>query len=211
MKVLVIGATGGVGRQIVRDALADGHRVTAFVRSPDKLGVEDQQLTVVQGDVLDAEAVDRVVRGQDAVLSALGGASSASKVRSEGTVNVVAAMKRHGVRRIAVVSAIGVGDSLDQARRSSFVFGRIILPMMLRKTFADMARMEELLRDSQLDWSIVRPTGLTDDPAADRIVASGNDVKVGSRIPRADVARFMVGSVADTAYVRRTVSLHAGV
>lgn len=209
MRVLVIGATGGVGRQIVRDALGRGHEVTAFLRSPEKLGVEHPRLRVVQGDALDPQALEAVMPGHDAVLSALGGASHATKVWSQGTAHVVAAMKRQGVRRIAVVSAIGVGDSLGQARRSSFVFGRIILPLMLRKTFADMDAMEGTLRESGLEWSIVRATGLTDDDPTGRVVVSDSVEKVGPRIPRADVAQFMVGALGDGTYVGRTVSLHA--
>ena len=210
MKILVVGAAGKIGQWLVKLALEQGHEVTAFARDPSKVEARGERLRLERGDALDPAAVDRAVRGQDAVVSALGTLDRKSKVRSEGTGLVVEAMKRHGVRRFAVVSAIGVGDSREQARRSSFVFGRIILPLFLEKPFADMARMEEIVKDSGLEWVIVRPTGLVDRPASGKVRAVVDGSSVGTAIPRADVAAFMLEEVSGPgAYIGRLPSIWA--
>lgn len=212
MNIVVFGAAGGIGKNVVTQALARGWNVTAFVRRPEALGVTHPALTVVKGDVHDAAAVSAAIEGKDAVISSLGAPDRKSKVRSVGTENIVAAMKRHGVRRVIAVSAIGVGDSREQARRSSFFFGRIILPLFLSEPFADMDRMEGVLRQSSLDWTVVRPTGLHD--AQSR--AGGGEIRatvdgsvVGSRIPRAGVAAFMIDELVSVAHLHAMPSIWA--
>jgi hypothetical protein len=119
-------------------------------------------------------------------------------------------MTRHGVARIVAVSAIGVGDSRDQARRSSFVFGRIILPLFLSEPFADMDRMEQLLRESNLHWTVVRPTGLTDKAPASNVRATiDGAATVGSAVPRASVATWILDEIAAPSHVRATPSVWA--
>lgn len=209
MKITVIGATRGVGRKLVELALARGHEVSAVARDPAALGLKHPKLRVFRGDALDRSSLDAAVRGSEAVLTALGTLDRASTVRSEGTRNAVEAAKTAGVRRFACVSAIGVGDSKLQAQRSSFVFGRIIMPLLLSKPFADMARMEDTVRGSGLDWTIVRPTGLTDKPPKKSVKAVLDNGKVGSEISREDVASFLLDAVEKDQYVGSAVSVYA--
>lgn len=209
MNIVVFGAAGGIGKHVVTQALARGWSVTAFVRRPEALGVTHPALTVVKGDVHDAAAVSAAVEGKDAALSSLGAPDRKSKVRSVGTENIVAAMKRHGVRRVIAVSAIGVGDSREQARRSSFFFGRIILPLFLSEPFADMDRMESALRQSSLDWTVVRPTGLHDGAAAGEVRVTVDGGVVGARVSRASVAAFMLDELVSVAHLHAMPSIWA--
>lgn len=193
MKVVIFGATGGTGRHLVEQAYALGHEVTAFTRNPARLE-PFEELEVVRGDVLDPAAVSRAVRGQDAVIVALGGrASGDCRVRSEGTANVVRAMLEHGVRRLIAVSSFGVGDS----RKGLMGY---VAWLLLREALLDHERQEEVVRGSGLDWTIVRPTGLTNEPRTGRY-------KVGTpgrgRIPRADVADFILRELKENAYVHQ--------
>lgn len=210
MKLAIFGATGGIGTKAVELALARGHQVTAAARRPEAVaGGPHPQLRVVPCDVLDPAQVRAAIDGQDAVISAIGTNDRASTVRSAGTRNILAAMAEVGVKRLACVSAIGVADSREQARRSSFVFGRIILPLLLERPFADMKDMEDAVRESGLEWIIVRPTGLKDRPAsgAIRVVTDGG--RVGSAIPRADVAGFLLDEVSQPRYLGQAVSIYA--
>jgi len=205
MKVLVLGATGGTGQEVVRQALADGHRVTAFVRDPARLSVEDERLRVAVGDALDAEAVARAVSGQNAVAVALGSRDRRNRtVRSEGTANAIRAMQAHGVRRLVVVSAAGAGDSYRQLP----LIMKAIVKTLLRNTYADHAQQEEYVRESGLEWVIVRPALLTDGPrtGAYRIATAEEDLP-GGKVSRADMAAFVVRQLTEDRYVGQAVSI----
>jgi putative NADH-flavin reductase len=204
-KLLIVGATGGTGRELVRQALERGHEVTAFVRRPAKLGLEHERLTVARGDVLDPASVEAAVRGQDAVLSALGHKRwfYPTRILSEGTRNLVGAMKREGVRRLVCATSLGVGDSFGRMGLYYTLFvGVFILPFY----FYDKVRQEHVIRDSALDWVIVRPGVLRNRPARGRYK---HGPKVGNwlwtvRISRADVAAFMLDQVTSDAYLRKS-------
>src|SRR5205823_4185926 len=134
MRVLVIGATGNLGSEVVRQALAAGHDVTALARNPSAIALEHDSLRVTSGDARDAGSLERAVADQDAVISCLGTNDlKDSTLRSEGARNAIAAMRKHGVRRLIVFSAFGVGDSAPQLKRNSFIFGRVIQPLLLRR------------------------------------------------------------------------------
>ncbi|HEX6747959.1 MAG TPA: SDR family oxidoreductase [Longimicrobium sp.] len=202
MNVVVFGATGGTGRELVKQALGHGHTVRAFVRSPDKLKVIHHRLEVVQGDVLDAPAVAEAVAGQDAALSALGvNNTKPNTVLSDGTRNLLAAMEERKVRRLLFVSSLGVGDSKGQLGP---LYNWILLRTLLKHIFADKETAEEQVRDSKLDWTIVRPGRLTDG----RLTAkyrTGPDAAKGRWFPkvsRADVADFMLHALERNAHVR---------
>jgi uncharacterized protein YbjT (DUF2867 family) len=209
MKVLILGAAGGVGRHLVTHALAAGHQVSALARQPEKVTAKSDRLTVIKGDALDAATLEQACAGQEAVLSALGTLDRGSKVRSQGMALLLPAMKKAGARRLAVISAIGVGDSLQQAQRSSFFFGRIILPLLLKKPFEDMRVMEELVKASGLEWMIVRPTGLTDKPGTGQVKVELELGKTGPEIPRADVAKFIVDFLTSDAQLRKVPAIYA--
>jgi uncharacterized protein YbjT (DUF2867 family) len=211
VKVLVIGATGNLGREVVSAALDAGHAVTALVRRPEAITVRSDSLQVVQGDARDSASLDRAVAGHDAVVSCLGTADRRdSTLRTEGVRNTIAAMRAHGVRRLIVFSAFGAGDSAPDLRRASFMFGRVIQPLLLKAPFADMTSMEDDVRASGLDWTIVRPTALTKKPATHAVTAvvDGAD-GLGGSIPYADVAQFMVDQLTTDRYVGKAPAISA--
>ncbi|HET7040086.1 MAG TPA: NAD(P)-binding oxidoreductase, partial [Gemmatimonadales bacterium] len=196
-RVLVLGATGGIGRQVVIQALERGHEVTAFVRKPAGLPSKYQGLRLVTGSLPeDAAALDAAMPGQEAVISALGrGASFKSLNLMQRAVPVVlSAMRRHGVRRLIVTSAFGVGDTLPYAP----FLPRLFVRTLLRDIYADKAAGEALVRQSDLDWTIVHPTGLTDRPFTGKYRAAERlDLRGFPTIGRADVAYFLLAQLAD--------------
>jgi putative NADH-flavin reductase len=194
MKILVVGATGRTGRLLVRGALGRGHDVTALVRAPEKLGDLAGGVRVFVGDVFDGGLVSDAVDGQDAVLVALGIAMKKGDpaVNALGTLNVIRSMQRYGVRRLVVLSAGGTQQGHDP--NLPLVFERVIKPLFLKHAFADLRRMETSVRQSELDWTIVRASGgLTDGPARGKYrVEPGYSLPGGRRIGRADAAAFML-------------------
>jgi putative NADH-flavin reductase len=194
MKVVIFGATGRTGRLLVKGALARGHVVTAFVRAADKLGPLRDLVRVVQGDVLDGGAVSDAVDGQDAALVALGVAMKKRDpaVNAQGTLNVIRSMQRYGLRRLVVLSAGGAQQGPDP--NLPWAFEHVVKPLFLKHAFADLRRMETSVRQSELDWTIVRAAGgLTDGPARGGYRAEpGHSLPGARRIARADVAAFML-------------------
>jgi len=204
MKTIVFGSTGGTGRAIVQAALASGHDVTAFARDPAKLALAHPRLVTVRGDVLDAASVERAVPGHDAVLCALGTpATTRNTVRSQGTRNIVRAMEAAGVRRIVVVSSMGIGDSKPMLPA---LYRYVLVPLLLRQGFAEHELQEACVRESRTDWTIVRPGALTNGARAgvyrhDTVV---NGARVRAKVSRVDVADFAVRQLADSGYLRST-------
>ncbi|MGY0556599.1 MULTISPECIES: NAD(P)-dependent oxidoreductase [unclassified Lysobacter] len=203
MKVLVLGATGGTGRLIVHDALEKGHWVVAMVRSkasaPDLLGAD-----IIEGDVRDQSALMRALDGCDAVVSSLGTGVGFSEVSllTEATHALIPAMNRSGVRRLVCISALGVGDSRGHG---GFVFDRLFQPLLLRHAYKDKGRQEDAIRASALDWVIVRPGMLTNDPARGSLRATAGLASVhGGKVARADVARFVVEQLATNTWLKQT-------
>lgn len=205
MRLLVFGTTGGTGRALLDQGLAQGHQVTAFVRNPAALEPRDG-LTVVRGDVTDAAAVSRVATGHEVVLSALGPRGGQYGVLPGGIENILAAMGEAGIRRLIHVSSFGVGDSLAQM---GWVARAVFVPLFLRKALDEKEIEEEIIRGSDLDWIIVRPGGLVDGPRTGvyRCIIDPQ-VKISQpRIARADVADFMLKNLTDDRYLRRAVGL----
>ncbi len=207
-RILIIGATGGTGRQLLVRALEQGYVVRALVRDPDKLSVEHPHLTVVHGDVLDYSAVEKAVRGQDAVISALGHKRFfvLTRILSEGTRNVLRAMETHSVRRIVCETSLGIGDSVG---RMGLYYSLLVIPFILPLYFWDKTRQERLIAASKLEWVIVRPAVLTNAIARG---VSHHGRKVGSflwtvRIARADVADFMLKQLVNDSYLGTAVGV----
>jgi putative NADH-flavin reductase len=201
--VLIIGATGGTGRQLVQQALGQGHEVTAFVRNPEKLKIEHANLRTIQGDVLDYPSVESAMQGQNAVVSALGHRRFfwPTKILSRGASNIMRAIESCGVRRLICESSLGVGDTVGRlGLPATLLFVPLILPFYLW----DRIRQEALIADNiDIDWVIVRPATLTNGPARGRYRHGFN---VGNyiwprRISRADVADFMLRQLNDDTYV----------
>ena len=199
MKVVVFGATGRTGGLLVEGALARGHEVTAFVRAPDKLGVLRDRVRIVHGDVRDGGAVSDAVDGQDAALIALGGdgTRAAGQVNAQGTLNVIRSMQRYGVRRLVVLSAAGLQPGRDPDL--PWFYERVVKPLFLKHVVADLRRMEVSVRQSELDWTLVRAAQLVDEPARGAYRAEpGHSLPGGRRIARADVAAFMLDEARTT-------------
>jgi putative NADH-flavin reductase len=200
MRLTIFGATGGTGRQLVRQALDAGHEVTAVVRDPARLDIRHQRLDIVRADVLDPASIKPAVASGDAVVSALGARSRRDPVKicSAGTASILEAMHATGARRLVVVSATPVGPD-DQGDR--FLYRRIAKPLLrsfLRAVYADMARMEQAVRRSGLDWTILRPPRLTDRPRTGRYrTAIDRGVPGGYFISRADLADAILTLLED--------------
>jgi putative NADH-flavin reductase len=200
-RVLIVGATGGTGRHLVAQALERGHAVTALVRNPSMVKVDHPQLTVVRGDVLDYASVEGAVRGQEAVVSALGHKQFfyPTRILSEGTGNILRAMEAHGVSRFVCATSLGIGDS---AGRMGAYYTLFVIPVILPFYFWDKTRQERLIAASKLEWIIVRPGVLTN---GGKRGVYRHGFELGSflgsvRVSRADVADFMLNQVADDAY-----------
>lgn len=202
MKILIFGATGTVGRELVTQALEMGHAVTAFARDPSKLETKHPSLEIIEGDVMDSALVDRAVAGHEAVLVALG-AGIKGQVRSTGTLIIIQAMQRNGVRRLVCLSTLGVGDS---RANMNFYWKYIMFGMLLRGAFADHVSQEEHVIRSELDWTIVRPAAYTDGERTGNyrhgFPATAKALKL--KISRADVADFVLAQLADDSYVHMT-------
>ena len=207
MKLVIFGATGGTGREVLQQALAGGLEVTACVRSPDKLGeVKQAGLRVLRGDVLVPADVETAVAGQDAVLSTIGAGAGRTSLRADGTRNIVEAMEKVGVRRLVCLSSLGVGDS--SANLTAFA-RYILIAVFLRHAFADHERQEAIVKQSNLDWIIVRPPHLTNGPRTGtyRHGFSATDTGIQGNISRADVAEFMLQQLTDDTYLRQTAGV----
>ncbi|MEQ8653982.1 MAG: SDR family oxidoreductase [Kiloniellales bacterium] len=205
MNVIVFGATGSVGRHLVAQALQQDHRVTAFARHADSLEIQHDKLIKIAGDVLNAAAVEAALAGQDAAMITLG-AGRKGGVRAEGTRNIIAAMQRHGPSRLICQSTLGAGDSRQQL---NFFWKRIMFGLLLRPAYLDHQLQEALVRESGLDWTIVRPAAFTDGPLSASYQAGFPPSVRGLtlKISRADVADFMLRQLRDGRYLHQTPGL----
>ncbi len=219
MKVTIFGATGGIGRQILEQAIAAGHDVTAVVRSPKNLS---RKVRTVIADLAapDPAVLESAVEGAEAVLSGLGPRPlSETGIASRGTRAIVAAMQATGVRRIVVVSAAPISTVPSPGRSNppkhdpgdGFFMRHLLGPLTkaaLRKPYADLALMEDILRDSGLDWTVVRPPRLSDKPLT-RIyrTAYGQNLRRGLFISRADVAHLMLTVLEQPETIRQAIGI----
>lgn len=201
MRIFVIGATGATGQQIVDRGLTQRHNITALVRNPDKFEMQHKSLHVVKGDMLSSVSLD-VVQQQDAVISSLGTKKISLEpvtLLSEGTKNLVRVMERHGVKRLICITGLGAGDSKGHG---GFVYDKLILPLILQRIYDDKDRQEAEIRKSNLNWTIVRPGVLTDDPAKGHYRVMTDLTGVTARkISRSDVADFVLQQLTDDRYL----------
>jgi putative NADH-flavin reductase len=209
MKLTVLGATGGVGRQLVSKALTDGHRVTAVVRDPARLGLEHRHLTVARADALDAGSLKAVVDGVDAVLSGVGAASPRDPLNpaSTSTRAAVEAMAATDTRRIVVISAAPLNRS---GAGDPWFTRRVFYPLLwnrLGELYTDLERMEAALAGSGLDWTAVRPPRLLDGEGTGRYRRAVDASPGGSSISRADVARAMLDMLADPTTIGHAIGV----
>jgi len=220
MKIVIIAATGGIGRQLLDQAMAAGHDVTAVVRSPHKL--TGQHIRTVAADLAspDAATLESAIAGADAVLSGLGARSTAEAgVAWQGTRAIVEAMQATGVRRLVVVSAAPIGTVASPDRPNPpkhdpgdgfFMrhLGARFARTAFRTHYADLARMEDVIRASHLDWTISRPPKLTNKPVTGRYrTAIGRNLRGGFSVSRADVAHHMLAVLDQPQTIKQTIGI----
>ena len=219
MKLTIIAATGGVGAELLEQAVAAGHDVTAVVRNPGKLSRQAYSVTVDLA-APDPAALESAVAGADAVLSGLGPHSNADAgIAAQGTLAIVAAMKITGVRRIVAVSAAPVSTVPTPGRPhppkhdpgDGFYMRHLfshVASAMFGKVYADLARMEDILAGSGLDWTVVRPPQLTGKPLTGTYrTAYGQNIRGGWSVPRADVAHLMLHVLGQPETIRRAIGI----
>jgi putative NADH-flavin reductase len=205
VKLLIIGGTGGTGRELITQALEQGHGVTALVRNPEKVKTTHPNLKVIKGNVLVYEDVDKACAGQDAVLSTLGHKRFFiyTNILSEGTKNIIAAMEKHGVKRFICVTSLGINDSRFKL---GLYYTFFTIPVILFFYFRDKAKQENLITASDLDWTIVRPGQLTNGKKRSTYkhgADTGNYI-LTKMISRATVADFILSQLNDKTYLYKT-------
>ena len=204
MNIVIFGAGGPTGKLLVEQAIAAGHTVTAVMRTPQPI----EGATVVRADVLDASDVSAAIEGADAVLSSLGVPFGRKPIDtySRGTANIVAAMKRHGVKRLILTSSSAADPAVRFKNSGGGALLELLKPLVIygfgRTTYVDMRRMEKLVRESGLDWTIVRPSGLFNTDAASDYAIEEDHVR-GAFTSRLDLARFMVSALDSDKWVGR--------
>ncbi|QBA64035.1 NAD(P)-dependent oxidoreductase [Muriicola soli] len=208
MKLLIIGGTGKTGRQLIKQGLEQGHELTVLARAPDKLKVKHPKLHILRGDVLEPETMVESFQGQDAVLSALGHQRFFIKttILSQGTANIITAMKNSGVNRLVCITSLGINDS---RYRLGLYYTLFTVPLILYFYFRDKAKQEKLIMNSELNWTIVRPGQLFNGKKRTKYRIG---FKVGHYIltkfvSRADVAHFMLREVQENNYLKKAVGI----
>ncbi|MFL5706569.1 MAG: NAD(P)-dependent oxidoreductase [Ktedonobacteraceae bacterium] len=210
MKIVIFGANGATGKILTKQALDAGHTVTAVTRHPEAFPLRDVRLNVMGGDVFDLALVEQAVGGQDAVLSTLGVPFSRKPITiySRGMTHIVQAMKHSGVRRIVCVSSSATGTNHDTG--GSFIFDKILQPIVMstigQTTYADMKQMEMLLMNSELDWTVVRPSGLFETPAVTDYQVAEDHIR-GQFTSRADLADCMLKQLTTDQYSRKVMAV----
>lgn len=220
MRLTIFAATGGVGRHVLSQALDAGHDVTVVVRNPNKLPAGPERLRVVTADLAGPASLEPALEGADAALSGLGAGFNADVgVASRGTRAIVEAMRATGVRRLVVVSAAPISTVPSPGRPKppkhdpgeGFFMRNLLSPLtklVLRQGYADLALMEDVLRDSHLDWTVMRPPRLTNKPLTGRYrTALGQNLKRGTLISRADLAHAMLGSLSRPETIQQAVGI----
>lgn len=206
MKLVVLGATGGTGLEIVKQGIASGHSITALVRSPDRLKQFGDRISVKQGDLLNTADLEQAIQGQDAVLSAFGPrvpiAKADANLLHRFAIALTGAMQRAQVRRVVVESVAFLFE--DSIFPPVYLLGKLFFPGVV----ADTSAMERVFSDSGLDWTMVRPPQLTDRPFTGKYrVQEGHLPLLGLKISRADVADYMIQAVENRSTIRKIVGV----
>ena len=208
MKIAVFGSTGKTGIQVVQQALEKGFELKAFVRNPQKMIIKNQKLSVVQGDVVNVDAVDKSVQGVDAVIVALGPSPDGTgNIMAKGTVNIIKAMEKYGIKRLIVESSFPMSGSSEGMMFLKKLGMTDEQMKMAKPAIDDKIKQESEIQKSELQWVIVRPLMLTDGAKTSHYrVGEKLDVKPGDSISRADVADFLLKAL-DGSWSRKIVTL----
>ncbi len=207
MRLAIFGGTGGTGLELTRQALEKGHSVRVLVRNPNRMPLVNPNMRVVLGNVLDYESVQKTVLGAEAVLSCLGQSNLLRNTRvcSVGTHLIMDVMKAQGVRRFVVESAFGVGESLAAAN----LLERLVFATLLWAPYQDKNLLEPEVKASGLEWTILRPTALTNGALTGRYaVTTGRPAT--SRVSRADVAAAMLRAVEERLWIGESPTVTGG-
>lgn len=207
-QIVVLGANGGIGKQVVIQALAAGHQVTAILRTPFNLTILHPNLTIVQGDVMQPGSLDKHLQGKGIIVSAIGKNSvKKTTLYSQGNKNLIEAMERTGLKRAFFISASGIDVNPTHSLLVRLAT-KYILQNILRNMYADQKIMENLIKKSHIDWTIVRPPKLIDKPQTGKYrLSTDGFLDNGLMISRADVAHFIVHNLNNTAIMHKTVEL----
>jgi len=206
MNILIFGASGKTGRKLITQGLRKGHNVTAFVRNPANMKLWDDNLRIIKGDALSPKNVDDAIIGQDVVISALGNKTSQSfwksnKNISDAVNNIILGMNNNKVKRLLFITSFGVNKKI-------FPLEKLFVRTILWKLFADIPKQEELIKKSNLKWTIVRPARLVDTDKTGQYKV-GEDLSIGifSKISRADVADFLIKNIQNDDLVGKTITI----
>lgn len=203
MKIVVFGASRGVGLKVVEQALEAGHSVTAFVRSPEKFGVTHANLTVFKGDAMDATAVENAVAGHEAVVSALGPTRPpVPHMMAASARNIIAGMKKHGVRRLVSTTGAGVRQPEDKPKLADHFMG-FLLNLLAKEVLLDSAENARIIQASDLEWTVVRFPRLVDGDHTRKYRVGYTGKDSGIQISRADAADFVLKELAERKWVRK--------
>lgn len=204
--IVIFGATGGTGKQLVKQSLEKGYSVSAFLRTPKKLGITDKNLTIIKGDVLNYSDVLKAVSNHDAVICSLGiPASDKSTLRTDGTTNIVKAMKEKGIKRFICQTSLGFGNSKEVL---PWHMKYIIVPLILKNAFKDHELQESVIEKTKLDWTIVRPGNMTNGEITKTYKYGFKPTdKIKLKISRADVAHFMISQLKSNNHLHEKVGI----
>jgi putative NADH-flavin reductase len=203
MKIVVFGASRGTGFEVVKQALEAGHHVTAFVRMPEKFSLSHENLTVFQGDAMDADAVEKAISGQDAVVSALGPTRPPVPHMMETSAkNIVAGMKKHGVKRIVSTTGAGVRQPEDQPKFIDLFIG-FLLNLLVKDVVLDSAMNVKTIQESGLEWTVIRFPRLKDGEHTGKYRVGYVSKESGTHITRADAADFVLKELMEKRWVRK--------
>lgn len=206
MKIIIFGATGTVGIEIVKKALKNGDEVTAFVRNPEKMqNINHHNFKIFKGNVLNVNDVENALQDQEAVLCALGD-GKVGKIRASGTKNIIDAMNKTGLKRLICQTTLGMGESYGNL---NFIWKHIMFGILLKKAFQDHQIQEKHILNSRLDYTIIRPSALTDSEITNqyKIGFDGKFKKLTLKIARTEVADFMLQQLKTNEYLKNTVSI----
>lgn len=200
MKIVIFGATGRAGKRVLQQAIQRGYEVTVFVRSPDRLGDARSKVKIVQGDILNQALVSQAIHGNHAVISVLGPTRNEPIFEvSQGIRHILTGMQEHGVRRLVLSTGAGVGDPNDEPKLMDKII-HFLLKRLSRYVYEDMLRTVEIVRQSALDWTIVRAPMLTDDPMQGQVKIGWVGKGTNARLSRADMASFMLDQIDSETY-----------
>jgi putative NADH-flavin reductase len=205
MKLFIIGGTGKTGRELIKQGLDQGHSITALVRNPNKVKLNDINLKVIKGNVLALDSFEKAIKEQDAVLSALGHKRFIipTSILAKGTINIINAMKKHHVKRLICITSLGVNDSRFKL---GLYYTLFTIPVILFFYFLDKSKQEKLIMNSDLDWTIVRPGQLTNGKKRTNYKhgRSIGHYVLTKMISRASVAHFMLNQLQVKTYIKKT-------